>query len=302
MGDDLMPSAVRAVFLAIVVCLSLSTVSFAQQSAVHPQNGPATIALNADTTLQLPAGFIFFDKHDTESLMRQLGNPPTPDELGLITRRSAKWFILISYSSPGHIKDDDANRLNADELLKSFQEGTVQSNEERKKMGVSPIELKGWTEKPRYDATKHYLIWALNGSSKEGEFVNYFTRILGREGMLSLNLVTGPNELENSRNDVASVWGAATFNSGQQYADFKAGKDRDSGMTLTSLILGGGAAAAAVKMGLLGKLGHFLIVAFLALKKLAILLIMGIVAGFKKLFGGGGGSAKTRSTAEPPPG
>ncbi|NJL72321.1 MAG: DUF2167 domain-containing protein, partial [Candidatus Competibacteraceae bacterium] len=45
-----------------------------------------------------------------------------------------------------------------------------------------------------------------------------------------------------------------SFVKGASYADYQPGKDKDSGLGITGLILGGGALAAAAKFGVLGGL------------------------------------------------
>jgi uncharacterized membrane-anchored protein len=273
---------ILALFLLVIAPATAQTKDAAPN--VHPQKGPATIKLNSDATLKLPAGFLFLDKGDTAAMMRYMGNPSKDTEIGLIAEKDRNWFIVVSYTTPGHISDKDAAQLDADGLFKSFQEGNELANEERKKMGASPLELLGWAEKPRYDGATHELIWALNGRSSDGAVVNYFTRVLGREGLLSLNLVCSPEDLQASRNDIKPVLAGVTFNPGQAYADFKPGRDKDSGMSLTELILGGGAVAAAAKMGILAKLGKMIILVILALKKFVIVVIAAIAGGLNKLF------------------
>ena len=70
--------------------------------------------------------------------------------------------MTIHFESSGYVKDDDAKDWNADDLLKSYREGTEEANKGRTKMGVPALEILGWAEKPAYDAATHRLVWAMS--------------------------------------------------------------------------------------------------------------------------------------------
>jgi len=92
--------------------------------------------------------------------------------------------MTVRYEASGYVKDDDAREWNADELLKSYREGTAASNEERAKLGVPAIEIIGWAEKPAYDTASHRLVWAMSSRDKGAsadapQGVNYNTYASG---------------------------------------------------------------------------------------------------------------------------
>lgn len=252
-----------------------------------PTTGPATVTLGDNlATLALPKRFIYFGKDDTAKLLKANGAFPDGREIGLIVEEGEKFFIVIEYDEMGYVKDDDAGKIDADSILKSYQEGTEANNEKRREAGRPEIHVTGWAEAPRYEAKSHQVVWALIGKSDKGESVNYFTRMLGRKGVLSLNLVTGKAELENSKKRVASILEGTSFKEGQRYADYQPGTDKDSGMGLTGLILAGGGMAAAAKLGFFAKMGKLLIGLLFAFKKLGVLVVVAIAGLFSRLFGG----------------
>ena len=60
----------------------------------------------------------------------------------------------VRFHKAGYIKDDDARSWDADEMLQSIPEtGTEEQNKEREKAGEPGMEIVGWSEKPRYDAS-----------------------------------------------------------------------------------------------------------------------------------------------------
>jgi hypothetical protein len=70
--------------------------------------------------------------------------------------------------------------------------------EEREKRGIPALEIQGWVERPHYEAATHRLIWSMAARSKgqpadDPGAVNYNTYALGRDGYISLNLITGRN-------------------------------------------------------------------------------------------------------------
>jgi uncharacterized membrane-anchored protein len=76
----------------------------------------------------------------------------------------------------------------------------------------------------------------------------------------------------------------ATFASGATYADYAKG-DRVAEYGLAGLVAGGAGLGAAAKMGVLAKLGKGLVALLVAGKKLIAVVVIGIVALFRRLFG-----------------
>ena len=192
-----------------------------------------------------------------------------------------------------HIKDDDARDWNADDLLKSYREGTEAGNEERQKLGVPALEVIGWAEKPAYDAATHRLVWAMSSREKgapagEPQGVNYNTYVLGREGYFMLNLVTGLDDLPRDKPAALGLLQALDFNEGQRYADFNASTDRVAEYGLAALVVG----VAAKKLGLLAAAGLF----FAKFFKVILVGLALVGAGATRLF-----KRKREQPASPPP-
>jgi uncharacterized membrane-anchored protein len=255
--------------------------------------GPCKVALeNASATIELPEKYIFVKKDFAKKLLEREGYRD-PGVSGIIIavnkEKKADFEVICKFDECGYVKDDDAEKLNPDEILKSYKEGSKTQNEDRKNLGLPPIFVGGWAEKPHYEKQKHQVIWALNVKEKDDPSapvtsVNYNTRILGRRGVLSLNMITEPNLLDANKVKVASLLNATTFNAGQSYADFVPGKDKAAEFGIAGLILGGGALAAAAKFGVFGVLAKWGLGILLVLKKFIILAIAGIGAFFTKIF------------------
>ena len=239
--------------------------SEAQARAVFERIGtegvsqPGAIELAGQATLNLPEGFIFVKQPLAAQVMVAMGNPGNRDDMqGLIFPQSEdSWFMTVSYEKTGYIKDDDARHWDVDELLSSYKEGTAQANKEREKMGVAGIEVLGWAEKPDYDSSTHRLAWAMDsreiGDASGERGVNYNTYVLGREGYVSMNLVTGLSDLPKDKPAALRLVNATTFNDGKRYADFNSATDHVAEYGLAALVAG----VAAKKLGLLATLALF---------------------------------------------
>lgn len=228
------------------------------------QAGPAEIALAGQASIKIGADQSFIPQPHATRVLRAMGNPGDDPKLqGLIFPKEDKgassWFMTVRFVDAGYVKDDDARDWRADDLLKSYREGTEASNEERLKMGVPAIEILGWAEEPAYDRATHRLVWAMSSRDKgapanEPQGVNYNTYVLGREGYFMLNLVTGLNELPAHKPAAQGLLSNLQFSEGKRYDDFNASTDRVAEYGLAALVVG----AAAKKLGLLAVVGVFI--------------------------------------------
>src|SRR5262249_60924946 len=160
------------------------------------------------------------------ALMRAMGDTTGDECVGLIVARgeSSHWFVAVTYHASGYIKDDDARHWDADKLLQSLKDGTEAANEERAKAGVPALEVTRWIEPPAYEAETHRLVWSAEARTKDGSdrdpTVNYNTYPLGREGYMSMNLVTSASAVDGDKPAARELLSAAEFTSGQRYGDF----------------------------------------------------------------------------------
>jgi uncharacterized membrane-anchored protein len=237
-------------------------------------------------TLDLPDGFRYLPPADAGRLLSEgWGNPPGIETLGMIVPTAVNpltregWGVVVTYEKEGHVKDDDADSIKYDELLKSMQDSMKEANEERKKQGYQAMTLVGWAEAPRYDKASHKLYWAkeLHSEGDKENGLNYNIRVLGREGVLVLNAVANMEQIAQIRKEMKTVTAFSDFTPGNRYADFNEKTDKVAEYGLAALIAGG----AAAKLGLFGKLFALL----LAFKKLIVVGIGALGVGIAKLFG-----------------
>ena len=190
-----------------------------------------------------------------------------------------RWAVILTYKDEGHIDDKDAAKIDYDDMLKDLKEGAEDANADRKKAGFEAVHLVGWAESPRYDAATKKLYWAkeLDFEGDPSHTLNYDVRVLGRDGVLSMNAVAGIERLQQIRTDMRSLIDVAEFNEGYRYAEFNSKTDKLAKYGLGALIAGGIAA----KAGLFGKL----LVWLLAAKKIILVGLAAIGGAIAKLFG-----------------
>ena len=256
-------------------------------ASLHFKSGKIDLP-NGIATLNLPETFSYLDPADSEKvLVDAWGNPPGDASLGMIFPAGTSpldkeaWGVVITYDEDGHVKDNDADSINYNDLLKNMQKGEKEANAERKKQGYSALNLVGWAEKPSYDKATHKLYWAkelaVEGATEHT--LNYNVRILGRKGVLVLNAIAGNSQLATVKTEMQKVIALSDFKAGNSYGDFDSGTDKTAEYGIAALVAGGVAA----KLGLFGKLFALI----LAFKKVLILAAIGFFAGIKKFFGVG---------------
>jgi uncharacterized membrane-anchored protein len=227
--------------------------------------------------MPIPAGYRFTGAEGTKIFMELTENPSSDSELGVLwapgDSTSGGWWVVFSYDESGYVKDDEKDELDADAILSSMRENNAEGNKERKKRGWETIDLAGWVREPHYDPRTNNLTWSLMVTTPGGDStVNHSVRLLGRRGVMEVDLVIGPDGLTAAVPQFDAMLAGYSFNSGSRYSEWQQG-DKIAEYGLTALVAGG-AGAALAKSGLLGKLWKVILAAVAA-----------AAAGLKRFFG-----------------
>ena len=183
------------------------------------------------------------------------------------------WAIVIDYEEDGYVSDEDADGIDYAELLASMQATSHESNAARVEAGYDEVELVGWATTPRYDKLANKIHWAkeLRFGAIPVNTLNYNVRILGRQGVLVLNLVATMPQLEEIERVIPSVLAMTNFNPGHRYSDFDPSVDQVAAYGVAALVAG----KVASKVGLFAKFGVLL----LAYKKFWAFIVIAIGGG-----------------------
>lgn len=246
------------------------------------QKGPANADIGKYAQIKVPEGYMFTAAEGTRKLLEAGGNPTNGDELGFLAPTNMAWFVVFEFSDDGYVKDDDKDKLDPQKLLGVIKKGNEQGNKLRKKMGSAPLKIIGWEVPPKYNSTTKNLEWAIRAESEGHIIINYNTRLLGREGVMEAALVIKPEKLEATLPIFHGLLADYHYKSGHTYAEYRNG-DKLAKYGLAALITGG-AAAVAVKTGLLSTIILF----FKKGAKLIVVACVAIGAFFKKLIFGRG--------------
>jgi uncharacterized membrane-anchored protein len=282
-----------AIFVTSISCAQTAAAQKEIQAAVEEGQktfiaGPRKIKLADQAILSLPANEGFFPAAAAVRMMHAGGVAGDGKTLlGIVVSypKTANWINVVEFKKDGYVRDDEAGKLNADDFLAKMREGTEQSNVERRKRGLPELSVAGWAEAPYYDAATHKMSWSVIGHPKDkgmtnldNDSVNYRTIALGREGYLSLTMVSKLSELAADKPIVADLLAGLQYNDGKRYSDFSASTDHVAEYGLAALVVG----VVAKKIGVLALILAFMLKFF----KIAALSAGGIVLVIKKLFNG----------------
>ncbi len=253
--------------------------------------GPAKASIGTHAEIEIPEGMQFMGAEGAQALLELYGNPANPDILAAIvpTAEDQDWTVVFQFSNIGYVKDADKEKIDGAALLQQFKDSIPAQNEARRAIGGEEMTDITWAEPPFYDPQSNNLTWAMHLHFPSGDSINYDVRLLGRHGVMEATLIGDPATYKTAVPSVKTLLAGYTFKEGNRYGEWRQG-DRVAAMGLTGLIAGG-AAVAAVKTGLLSKLGLLLAKAGKAIILVVVFIGAAIVSVVKKIFGMGDRSA-----------
>ena len=260
------------------------------EKGLHKQTGDVRIP-EAKAVMHLGDRYYFLPADEAKRVLTEVwGNPPeaVSNVLGLVLEKDASifqnvWGAVITYQDTGHVSDSDAAEQDYAAVLTEMQKGDAADNEQRKAAGYPAMNLIGWAQQPSYDAASHSLIWAreLSVVGDQVNSLNYDVRLLGRTGVLSLNMIASMKAIADVRGAAAAFGKSVTFEPGGAYADYDSSTDHTADYGLAGLVAGGVGLAVAKKIGFLAvilKFGKVILIGIAAAGA-------AVVGFFRKMFG-----------------
>lgn len=246
------------------------------------EDGPGTGGLGDEAEVAYPESCVFAGADGARRFLELTENPTDGSERGVLICRTApvapdtsdgEWWVIFSFDPSGYVSDDEKDELDADAILASIKKGSEAANKEREERGWGRFDIVGWVERPYYDTATNNLTWSIDGKDpSETHTVNHSVRLLGRGGVMHVDLVADPVQMATAVPEFNRMLSGFRFKPGHTYAEWREG-DRVAAYGLTALVAGG-AGAAAMKSGLIGKLWKVIVGALVA-----------VGAGIKRLFG-----------------
>lgn len=268
-------------------------------AAMKPQQGDVNVG-DGLAQLHVPKEFSYYTPTDAKTILVTLwGNPDDTKTLGVLMPHGVSplsrdaWAVVIEFEERGHIAEEDAEKIDYTALLRDIQASEVDLNKGRQAHGYDAIHMIGWAAPPHYDRAAHKLYWAKElafGAGTDEHTLNYDIRVLGRRGVLLLNVVAGMSQLPQINAQIPRVLAMVDFQEGHRYENFNPSVDKVAGYGLAALIAGGVAAKTGMLKGLW--------IALIALKKWLVIGAAALIAAVKKHFGAK--KSETDVTGTPP--
>jgi uncharacterized membrane-anchored protein len=256
------------------------------EKSLHKQTGDVAIP-EAHAKLHLGDRYYFIPADEAKTVLTKVwGNPPDVADgtLGLVFEKGSTifdsvWGAVVTFQDTGYVPDKDAKTQDYDKVLADMRTAEADDNAQRQKNGYPTMHLAGWAQQPSYDPATHSLIWArdLQVSGSKVDSLNYDVRLLGRKGVLSLNMLADMDHLSDVRTAAADFGKAASFEAGSTYADYDKSVDKTAEYGLAGLVAAGAGIVVAKKLGFLAIL--------LGFKKFIIIGIAAIGATMRRWFG-----------------
>ncbi|HLK12005.1 MAG TPA: DUF2167 domain-containing protein [Candidatus Binatia bacterium] len=206
--------------------------------AALPTAPRTAVQLGPGVSLSLPAGFRIVTGPRARRILADIGNVPPKDRFALVSPPGADWFIEVAWVEEGYVRDADARTLDATALLAAVRADTARTNAATAARGFSPLRVEGWGEQPRYERSRHVLLWSVALRDDDGAVMNLGARILGRRGYVRLNLAAAPADYAVARRAVARLMDAVAFAPGAAYDDFHPQADAVAPYALGALVAG----------------------------------------------------------------
>ncbi|RJY08525.1 DUF2167 domain-containing protein [Aurantiacibacter aquimixticola] len=255
----------------------------AQDRVVPLSAADARIALGPDLRFLPPA--------DARRIVVDLWeNPSTEadDILGMIVPESAdakspEWGAVIRWEPIGHVAADTAREADYDALMDEMQAQVRAQNDKRREDGYTPVQLLGWAERPSYDSVSNTVTWARELRFFDGgeNTLHYNVRILGRYGVLSMNIVAPMDRLAEVSTVAKQLSERTEFVPGARYADFDAERDEVAGYGVAGLVATGVGVAVAKNAGVFAVIAKLLQPLGIAL----LVLAAALAVPFRRWFG-----------------
>lgn len=263
-----------------------------------PWRGGVHHLATSNSTVTLPSGMIMVEGADAQKASQLING--TRDDTGLegvAVVKSSGDTVYFHYDDSGYVASDDWKNVDAAQLLDNIKKNTDDSNADRKKAGIAPLEVVGWAQQPTWDQKTSTVRWAIRGRDSSGELINAIALHLGRHGYETITWVPTAASYSLSSDFLDTMLADQRFDKGSRYADFASG-DKLATYGLAALV-GTAAGATLVKTG-------GLVAILLALKKLWFLIIAGIYGAYKWIAARVSGGNRPRPTiesalSEPPP-
>jgi uncharacterized membrane-anchored protein len=197
--------------------------------------GPKKASLGTLANIEVPQGYRLTDKAGARILLERMKNPIPDGLIGILAPDSGKWWVVLTFTDVGYVKNADKERIDPAAVLKAVQKRSEMQNSERTEQGMPSIVSVDWERPPVYDVEGYSLEWALRAETQSAKVVNDTVLLLGRRGVLEI-ITVQPYSASSDSVPLQQLIKNITFKEGQRYADYENG-DKIADVSLSQLIV-----------------------------------------------------------------
>ncbi len=186
--------------------------------------GPVEVRLADRATMWLPANRVYLDGEQARKLFGAGKNWDNATQ-GVVLPATSRpdWMAYVSLVDDGYISDQDAKAMDPEAVLGTYKAKVAAENPARARQGLSPLEVTGWMEAPRYDA-KHRLssclgATALGSKSPDDRIVNCSAFALGDQGTLKIVVAGQETNYQRFRGESGALIDTIVYDKGRGYDD-----------------------------------------------------------------------------------
>ena len=214
--------------------LSLAPVTPSQE--VNWIVGPKQASLGSLADIEVPQGYHLTGEAGARVLLERMQNPVPDGLIGILAPDSGKWWIVLTFTDVGYVKNADKESVDPAVVLKALRKQTETQNKERAEQGMEAILAVNWERAPVYDAGSHALEWVLLAETQSSKAVNDTVLLLGRRGVLQIISVQPYEAASGGSIPLQQLVSHITFKEGQRYVDY-VGSDKIADVNLAQLIV-----------------------------------------------------------------
>jgi uncharacterized membrane-anchored protein len=186
--------------------------------------GPVEVRLADRATMWLPANRVYLDGDQARKLLGAGKNWDNATQ-GVVLPATSRpdWMAYVSLVDEGYISDQDAKAMDPEAVMGTYKAKVAAENPARALQGLSPLEVTGWMEAPRYDA-KHRLgsclgATVLGSKSPDDRIVNCSAFALGDQGALKIVVAGQETNYQRFRGESGALIDTIVYDKGKGYDD-----------------------------------------------------------------------------------
>ena len=93
--------------------------------------GPKKASLGTLADIDVPQGYRLTGEAGARTLLQRMKNPLPDGLVGILAPDSGKWWVVLTFTDVGYVKNADKERIDPASVLKAVQKRSEQQNAER---------------------------------------------------------------------------------------------------------------------------------------------------------------------------